>query len=102
MMFKDVEVQGSADIPYTVALKQHENGVSVTCNCKAGIFGKLCKHKIQVVSEELTASSPLAQSLLDAGYGELISELSTLESELAKVKRNLDKKKKLLSKAMSA
>ncbi|MDC5704613.1 hypothetical protein OPW41_23105 [Vibrio europaeus] len=101
MNYKEVEVQGSTVEPYTIALKQHDHGVSVSCNCKAGSFGKLCKHKVQVVKEELEESNTFSQLLRDAGYGELIGEVSLLENELAKVKRNLDKKKKLLIKTMS-
>ncbi|OAJ94151.1 hypothetical protein [Vibrio bivalvicida] len=101
MNFKEVEVIGSAAEPYTIILKSHDDGVSVACNCKAGTFGKLCKHKIQVVKEELSASSMFSQRLSDAGYSELISDISSLEVELARAKRNLDKKKKLLTKLMS-
>lgn len=79
---KEVEVQGSAVEPYTIALQQHDGGVSVTCNCRAGSFGKLCKHKVQVVKEELEDSNIFSQLLRDAGYGDLIGELSLLVNYL--------------------
>lgn len=48
------EVQGSADIPYTVTLTRTDRNLTATCTCKAGTFGQQCKHRINLLLGDVT------------------------------------------------
>jgi hypothetical protein len=41
-----IKVISSTDEPYDVHFEFSDNKFKVHCNCLAGIYGKLCKHKI--------------------------------------------------------
>jgi hypothetical protein len=40
------KVTSSSGEPYNIQFIFSDNQFTVFCNCQAGIFGKLCKHKI--------------------------------------------------------
>ena len=40
-----IKVVSSSGEPYDVHFEFSENKFTAFCNCRAGIFGKLCKHK---------------------------------------------------------
>lgn len=101
MKYKEVEISGSANSPYTITFEQKGDRVLMTCNCKAGQFGKLCKHKVQAVKDELATSSDFCIPLQNANYKDVINEIEKIESELIALKKDLDKKKKSLIKMMS-
>jgi len=41
-----LKITNSSGEPYNIQFKFLDNQFAVFCNCQAGIFGKLCKHKI--------------------------------------------------------
>jgi hypothetical protein len=88
--------------PYTVLVEQSEDGITLKCNCRAGIFYKYCKHKQAVV---LGDSSILADDSQqgDLDYiGELIQKssyptafdgLKELDDQLKDLKKKVKAKK---------
>lgn len=95
-------IQGSANQPYKVVIESTETSVNkVTCDCQAGIYGKLCKHKVQVLNDIIGEKTELSRCLNGSGYHLLISEYSQQEEDLRKAKSRLDKTKKSLAKLMS-
>jgi len=42
--------KSSGEVPYDVMFSVADNMLRVTCNCKAGIFGQLCKHKTELIA----------------------------------------------------
>ena len=45
-----IRAKSSGDEPYEVRFVVEANQLSVFCNCQAGMFGKLCKHKTELLS----------------------------------------------------
>jgi hypothetical protein len=41
-----LKVTSSSGEPYNIQLKFSDSHFTIFCNCQAGIFGKLCKHKV--------------------------------------------------------
>ena len=44
--------KSSGDAPYEVDFVVEEGKLTVRCNCRAGIFGQLCKHKTELLAGE--------------------------------------------------
>ena len=47
-----IKVISSAGEPYNVKFSLNENKLKVLCDCPAGIYGKLCKHKIGLLAND--------------------------------------------------
>lgn len=59
--------KSSSDTPYDVMFACSDNRLTVTCNCKAGIFGQLCKHKTELLAGDSTRLFDVSeQSKLDS------------------------------------
>lgn len=101
--------KSSRTVPYLVVFTHSENGVSATCNCQAGVFGKLCKHKLALLQgdssmlfdptedQQLLELSALVQK---TSYPKFLSEIHQAELAQIKAKKILDQNKKLLEKAL--
>jgi len=50
----EILAKSSGDAPYNVIFACSDNRLTVTCNCKAGIFGQLCKHKTELMAGDST------------------------------------------------
>lgn len=94
------EVQGSQPEPYIVACKEIERKLIVECNCAAGIYGKLCKHKIEVVQNQITAGTEIGRKLSFNSYDSILRELSNIEMEMATLKKRQTRAKKSLTNMM--
>lgn len=90
------KVQGSKPKPYTVICQETEDSLTLECNCQAGSFGKLCKHKKEIVHEQIAKSDKLFINY----YGTIFQELTTIEISLKKLKSEEKKAKKLLESLM--
>ena len=101
-------VQGSDPNPYTVEVQRTRNGhLTVTCTCKAGQYGRLCKHRVRLLSGEDTGvasrserrniakvrdwlhNSNLEEPLLDVFQAQ--EALQEAEDHLRKVRRRLNR-----------
>jgi hypothetical protein len=45
-----IKAKSSGDTPYVVAFSTDSGTLTVRCNCQAGSFGKLCKHKTELLA----------------------------------------------------
>jgi uncharacterized Zn finger protein len=45
-----LQAKSSGDTPYAVDFLVEDGKLTVHCNCKAGIFGQLCKHKTELLA----------------------------------------------------
>lgn len=45
-----LKARSSGDIPYDVKITVKEGFLTVRCNCQAGVFGKICKHKTELLA----------------------------------------------------
>ena len=95
--------KSSGEEPYQVVFIFDEENLSITCNCKAGAFGKLCKHKTALLTgdasmlAELEQSEPLKELLNRipaTAYPQLVEQVHTAELQVDEAKRALQKAKK--------
>lgn len=95
--------------PYQIVFDFSDNLLAVTCNCPAGVFGKLCKHKLALLrgDEAMLFDPTEAQQLREVialvqktAYPGLLDEIHQAELALAKAKKVVDQSRKLLEKAL--
>lgn len=99
----------SSDATYVVSVGHDDQGIFFSCSCPAGVFWKLCKHKLKV----LNAASGNAASYPDAKYHDirrliegtdipqLLNRVNQADLELQSVKRALESAKKGLEKSLN-
>jgi len=83
--------------------------VRIQCDCPAGVFGKICKHKIGLLLGEvgLLADSNQADFLMEcikkldgSDILKVLNELNEGERQLSKIKKICEVKKKSLEKLL--
>jgi uncharacterized Zn finger protein len=96
----------SRDKPYIVTFTFNNSTLSIWCDCPAGEWGKLCKHKLSLATNNETMLYEENQvELLQKAYEwvknselpEAIEEIKLLENELENVKKKLKKAKTKLA-----
>ena len=106
----DIEVKSSTtDAMYVVSIGQDDQGVMVSCTCPAGAFGKLCKHKLEILnaslSPEVAGNSRDFNDVRSIIKGSEIQtsliELSRADQNFQEAKRFLDSVKKKLEKLLT-
>ena len=75
-----IRAKSSSGEPYNVDFLVKNGNLSVECNCKAGIFGQLCKHKTELISGE-------EARLFDISEKEKMAQLQTIMSKAPEVQR---------------
>ena len=99
--------------PYEVTFLFKDNRLSVLCNCPAGEWGKLCKHKTALISNDdtmlfVTDELPLLEqaqeliqktSLMDV-FTNLDIRRKELESQQRKIKKELSNIKSQLGRML--
>lgn len=110
MMNIDIKVpSSSSDATYLVSVRQDDDGVLISCTCPAGLFGKLCKHKLEVLnssigtteidSDETRYSIRLLIGSTDIAL--FLTDMNRADQELQTAKRALDAAKKKLEKLLN-
>lgn len=99
-------VQGSLDSPYKVAFLKEGGNLKVSCQCRAGQFGTMCKHRLDIVVgsygdvvPELSADVSKVKDLMEGTELESLvleyvasdKELTALKKRHAGLKKNLAK-----------
>lgn len=92
-----IPITGSDGDPYTITLRLDTDGLlKIKCNCRAGIFGPYCKHRIAILSGDLSAAVepvtqwPLIASWVEAaGLYELMQEFHFRQRELDALNKKL-------------
>ena len=90
---------------YNVIFDCNNDDFSLRCDCKAGSFGKLCKHKrlvalcdLEIAFDDFQKRSVilLYKRLKDLGFYDKIYEIESDLSQLEKQKKEIIKKENLL------
>ena len=110
MMNIDIEVpSSSSDVTYLVSVRQDDDGVLISCTCPAGLFGKLCKHKLEVLNSSISATESDPDETRYAVHRLIgstdillfLTEMNRADQALQTAKRVLDAAKKNLEKSLN-
>ena len=108
-MKKEFEVRSSDGVTtYVVEFSLESSKLHVYCSCPAGMLGKWCKHKMKLVSGDV--SGVLGTSGADdfvevqnwvgkSEFPRLLDEMKLAENEMQEAKTKMDNLKKALEKA---
>jgi hypothetical protein len=96
-----IKVISSSGEPYNVHFKFSDNKFTVFCNCPAGIYGKLCKHKTGLLDGDSSLLfdktdheilEQIHEAVKKSKYTEIISSYNVLRKEIEDAQK---KEKKL-------
>jgi len=96
---------------YNVSVEMNRGKVRAACSCKAGEFGKLCKHQIEILSgqtgllvspnnEVKSELSKFVLEILDTDCANYLSEMLAADAEMKEQKKRLDSAKRKLEKTL--
>lgn len=98
----NIKVISSSGEPYDVHFEFFENKFKVHCNCPAGIFGKICKHKTGLLEGDASLLfNKIDKEMLEqiyntvkkSKYTELLASYNTSCKEI-EIARKKEKKQK--------
>lgn len=96
----------SSDAIYTLQIFCEDGNVAIFCDCSAGAYGKLCKHKLAIIANDKTdienqeqdknfelaqvwiKGSTLQKMLADIGVAE--KEVESAQTKVKKLKKALE------------
>ena len=99
----------SRDEPYAVAVSSTESGLSIFCDCRAGEWGKYCKHKMAIVladerilydEEQKDNFIKVTKWISESGYPDLVQGLRKSEKALELAKKNVKNQKEKIARLM--
>ncbi|MCG9723257.1 hypothetical protein [Shewanella sp. Isolate7] len=93
-------VQGTAAVPYVVIFEKITKHIKVTCDCPAGLRGKLCKHKLGILTENIKNNTELGKELVNDGYNDSLAELTNCEVSIKQLNDEMVRLKKVLANKM--
>ena len=101
-------VQGSSDEPYEVVFIREGENISATCTCTAGIYGRHCKHRLNIIDGKSTnivsenaADVEIIQTWLPGSPIEsALRDLELAESRVALAKQEVSEAKTRLAQIM--
>jgi len=79
----DIKAKSSTDAPHTVSFFINDKKFFCKCDCRAGIFGGLCKHKIELLSGD-------EGRLFDSSETTKLEELVNFVSLIPFIKENTE------------
>ena len=88
----------STDATYTVDFTLENDRLLIVCNCPAGMWGKLCKHKLKLLSKDKSILCGKHQEVQfkkvvawveKSPYPNLLKELAKMEVEVEAAKNKL-------------
>ena len=104
------EIQGSGENKYKVSISEGDNkSLIIFCDCKAGIYHKMCKHKLAVATgdpslllkqDDTERLKKVSKLIAEREIGQLLQDLYVLRKEHDAVKRKMDKARKAVELAM--
>lgn len=98
-------LSSKGDDVYQVSVHLHTDSVICTCDCPAGKFGKICKHKISILSgdghalarnDQLPLLNSLSGKLFGSEVRSCLRELNEADNALSSAKKNFDDAKRKL------
>ena len=104
-----IKAKSSSGDPYSVDFIFREGRLFVFCNCPAGIWTKLCKHKRRLLSND--ASMLFAPDLIEdldrvqewaekTKFPQMLHDLREMEKEAERLKRKVKSMKEKVAKTM--
>lgn len=106
------KIKGSGENQYQVHVAPKGiDGVTILCDCRAGMFGKMCKHKLAVTAgdhsmlvnaEDSERLADMAEKIGMREVGLLLQAMEVARKEHEATKRSFDKTRKAVEKAMKA
>ncbi|WP_198780321.1 hypothetical protein [Shewanella putrefaciens] len=97
MKIWNFNVQGSQPEPYEVKFLLENNKLSIVCNCRAGVHGKKCKHKMETIRLEIGRGTELSSFLDHYGYTDLLAKIDIIESQINHLRLECDSLEKDLN-----
>jgi len=103
MVFSVLSSDGVGE--YRVSVRSDGDRVVCTCDCSAGRYGKMCKHKISILSgnggalahkDQLAQLHSLSAELARGNIEQCLQELVAADAALTLAKKNLDDVKRKL------
>ena len=88
---------------YNVDFNNENDKITVFCDCPAGIHGKFCKHKWQLMNgnlkmladeSEANMLEQIGEWIAKSSFNNLYSKVNELEIEFAKIKKQISQEKK--------
>jgi hypothetical protein len=104
-----LKARSSSGDPHEVVFTHHGDFFTVLCPCQAGMYGKLCKHKTQLLqgNEAMLDNPSDAPKLTEilawvqsSKYAALLSEHSAIKKGIDAAKRKEQKYRQLLEEAL--
>lgn len=102
-------VQGSEPKPYVVTFFRELNNLTAKCTCKAGQYGRYCKHRLglmdgstkKVVSDNLEQVPLVPKMMEGTDVHRAYMAFRAIESVYEEAKNEFAVRKKILAKSMS-
>lgn len=108
-MKKEFEVQSSDGVTtYIVEFSLESGKLHVYCGCSAGILGKWCKHKMRLISGDISGVlgtsgeadfDEVQKWVGKSEFPQLLDDMKSAENEMQRAKTKMDNLKKTLEKA---
>lgn len=95
----------SGEYSYAVDFIKENELLTASCNCPAGILGKSCKHKFQLLSGDTSILESESEEgkfqklkgwVEASSFSQVRSKLEQIESEIASLKKEVKKEKRNL------
>lgn len=108
-MLITILAKSSESDPYEVDFFFKEGKLTVRCSCKAGFYGKLCRHKTALIAGDQsmlfqdndgTKLSDVQKWIEQTNYPNLLEELEDAKFEIEKAKRHAATIKKKIEETM--
>ncbi len=96
-MEKSFEVTGSKGNLYTVVFDNSSGSLKAFCNCRAGMYGQLCKHVINLLNTDSDVHNALLQ---DSRLCQIIAEYEESVRICDEAKKNMSDKKHQLARVL--
>ncbi len=100
----------SREEPYQITVSSTaKEGLSIFCDCPAGVLGMHCKHKMAIISgdqkilydnEQLDDFNEISKWIANSSYSKLILELQESEKELEVLKKKIKNMKEKIARLM--
>lgn len=103
-------VKGSSADPYELTFIKDGDSLTALCNCPAGTFGNLCKHRVAildgdsaaVIDDDVGKTGTIVKWLVGTDVESALAELRDVEANKESSKPDLVAAKRKLSKAMNS
>jgi uncharacterized Zn finger protein len=105
-----LHVKGSSSDPYELTFIKDGSSLTALCNCPAGTFGNLCKHRVAILDGDSSAvvdddrgkTGSVVEWLIGTDVEAALTEMRQVETTTGAPKSDLVAAKKKLAKAMNS